>query len=274
MAPHAAPQAAPQAARQAQDLDHLLVEARDLEKRFRTQDPRRRFQSTIVHAVRGVSFQCYAGEVFGLLGPNGAGKTTTIRMLTTILRPTSGTARIAGHDVVDEPAAVRRVIGVLPENAGIYGRLTARDAIRYAGRLYGVEPEVLETRIAAIAEALELTPHLDRLTDTFSKGMKQKVNIARALVHNPPVVFLDEPTSGLDVISARSVREFIQRFKDEGRCVIMSTHVMEEAERLCDRVAIIAAGQVRAMGWLQDLKAETGLGLEEIFMQLVEQTVP
>jgi sodium transport system ATP-binding protein len=240
----------------------VLVEAQDLQKRFRN-----------FHAVKGVSFQCYAGEVFGLLGPNGAGKTTTIRMLTTILRPTSGTARIAGHDVTREPAAVRNVIGVLPENAGIYGRLTAREAVRYAGRLYGVQPEVLEGRVEAILEALELTPHMDRLTDTFSKGMKQKVNIARALVHDPPVVFLDEPTSGLDVISARSVRDFVSRFKQDGRCVIMSTHVMEEAERLCDRVAIIAAGRVQAEGRLEDLKARTGLGLEEIFVQLVEDTV-
>ncbi len=240
----------------------VLVEAQDLQKRFRT-----------FHAVKGVSFRCYAGEVFGLLGPNGAGKTTTIRMLTTILRPTSGTARIAGHDVIEDPEAVRRVIGVLPENAGIYGRLTAREAVRYAGRLYGVHPEVLEARVEAIFDGLELTPDIDRVTDTFSKGMKQKVNIARALVHDPPVVFLDEPTSGLDVISARSVREFVQRFKRDGRCVIMSTHIMEEAERLCDRVAIIAGGKVQAEGRLDDLKARTGLGLEETFVQLVEDTV-
>ncbi len=240
----------------------VLVDAQGLQKRFRN-----------FHAVKGVSFQCYGGEVFGLLGPNGAGKTTTIRMLTTILRPTSGTATIAGHDIIGEPEAVRRVIGVLPENTGIYGRLTAREAVRYAGRLYGVHPEVLEGRVEAIFEALEMTPHLDRLTDTFSKGMKQKVNIARALVHDPPVIFLDEPTSGLDVISARSVREFVSRFKEDGRCVIMSTHVMEEAERLCDRVAIIAGGQLQAQGRLDDLKAQTGLGLEEIFVQLVEDTV-
>ncbi len=240
----------------------VLVDAQGLQKRFRN-----------FHAVKGVSFQCYGGEVFGLLGPNGAGKTTTIRMLTTILRPTSGTATIAGHDIIREPEAVRRVIGVLPENTGIYGRLTAREAVRYAGRLYGVHPEVLEGRVEAIFEALEMTPHLDRLTDTFSKGMKQKVNIARALVHDPPVIFLDEPTSGLDVISARSVREFVSRFKEDGRCVIMSTHVMEEAERLCDRVAIIAGGQLQAQGRLDDLKAQTGLGLEEIFVQLVEDTV-
>jgi sodium transport system ATP-binding protein len=240
----------------------VLVEALDLQKRFR------RF-----HAVRGVSFHCYAGEVFGLLGPNGAGKTTTIRMLTTILRPTAGEARVAGHDVAREPEEVRRVIGVLPENAGVYGRLTGRDVIRYAGRLHGVPPDMLEARLEAICARLDLGPHLDRITDTYSKGMKQKVNVARALVHNPPVVFLDEPTSGLDVISARSVRDVIQGFKQEGRCVIMSTHVMEEAERLCDRVAIIAAGRVRAQGRLADLKAQTGLGLEEIFVQLVAQTV-
>ena len=240
----------------------VLVDVQGLQKRFRN-----------FHAVKGVSFQCFGGEVFGLLGPNGAGKTTTIRMLTTILRPTSGTATIAGHDVVREPEAVRAVIGVLPENTGIYGRLTAREVVRYTGRLYGVHPEVLEGRVEAIFEALEMTPHLDRVTDTFSKGMKQKVNIARALVHDPPVIFLDEPTSGLDVISARSVREFVDRFKQDGRCVIMSTHVMEEAERLCDRVAIIAGGQVQAQGRLDDLKAQTGLGLEEIFVQLVEDTV-
>ena len=240
----------------------VLVEARDLHKRFRD-----------FHAVNGISFRCYAGEVFGLLGPNGAGKTTTIRMLTTILRPTAGVARVAGHDVVGDPGGVRRAIGVLPENSGVYGRLTAREAVRYAGQLYGVAPLALEARVGAILEALEMTPHMDRMTDTFSKGMKQKVNIARALVHDPPVVFLDEPTSGLDVISARAVRDFVQRFKRDGRCVIMSTHVMEEAERLCDRVAIIAGGKVRAEGRLEELKAATGLGLEEIFVQLVEDTV-
>ena len=240
----------------------ILVEADNLEKRFRG-----------YHAVRGISLRCYAGEVFGLLGPNGAGKTTTLRMLTTVLRPTAGTARIAGHDVVGASAQVRRAIGVLPENAGVYGRLTGRESIRYTGRLHGVPPEELEARIERIAGALELTPHLDRLTETFSKGMKQKVNVARALVHNPPVVFLDEPTSGLDVFSARAVREFIDGARREGRCVIMSTHVMEEAEKLCDRVAIVAGGRVRAEGPLDELKARTGLELEEIFVQLVAQTV-
>jgi len=240
----------------------ILVEADNLQKRFHGYD-----------AVRGITLRCYAGEVFGLLGPNGAGKTTTLRMLTTVLRPTAGTARIAGHDVMGEPAAVRRAIGVLPENAGVYGRLTARESIRYAGRLYGVPSDVLEGRIEALAAALELTPHLDRLCETFSKGMKQKVNVARALVHHPPVVFLDEPTSGLDVLSARAVREFVDGAKREGRCVIMSTHIMDEAEKLCDRVAIVAGGRVRAEGPLDDLKARTGLDLEEIFVQLVAQAV-
>jgi sodium transport system ATP-binding protein len=247
---------------EAGDGQRLLVEARNLQKKFKS-----------YHAVRGVSFTCYAGEVFGLLGPNGAGKTTTIRMLTTILRPTAGTAQIAGHDVTREPEAVRRSIGVLPENAGVYGRLTGREAIRYAGRLYGLGGPGLEQRIVEIADALELTTHLDRLTDTYSKGMKQKVNVARALIHNPPVVFLDEPTSGLDVFSARSVRDFVLRFKAEGRCVVLSTHMMEEAERLCDRVAIIAGGRIRAEGDLAALKAETGKDLEEIFMTMVGQSI-
>jgi sodium transport system ATP-binding protein len=255
-------QARPSGQTEADEGGRLLVEARDLQKKFKS-----------YHAVRGVSFQCYAGEVFGLLGPNGAGKTTTIRMLTTILKPSSGTARIAGHDVVRDPEAVRRSIGVLPENAGVYGRLSGREAIRYAGRLYGLGGPALEQRIVEIADALELTTHLDRLTDTYSKGMKQKVNVARSLIHNPPVVFLDEPTSGLDVFSARSVRDFVLRFKAEGRCVILSTHMMEEAERLCDRVAIIAGGRIRAEGDLAELKAETGKDLEEIFMTMVGQSI-
>src|SRR5207244_218189 len=146
-------------------------------------------------------------------------------------------------------------------------------AVRCAGRLYGVQPEVVEGRVEAILEALEMPPHIDRITDTLSRGMKQKVNIARALIHDPPVVFLDEPTSGLDVISARSVREFVRRFKRDGRCVILSTHIMEEAERLCDRVAIIAGGRVLAQGRLEELKARTGLGLEEIFVQLVGDAI-
>ncbi|HEX9244766.1 MAG TPA: ABC transporter ATP-binding protein, partial [bacterium] len=224
-------------------------------------------------AVDGLDLRVERGQILGLLGPNGAGKTTTLRMLTTILRPTSGGARIAGYDVTREPEAVRRVIGVLPEQAGIYGRLTAREAVRYAGRLYGVQPEVLEGRVEAILETLEMAPHIDRISDTLSRGMKQKVNIARALIHDPPVVFLDEPTAGLDVISARSVREFVQRFKRDGRCVILSTHIMEEAERLCDRVAIIAGGRVLAQGRLADLKAHTGRGLEETFVQFVEDAV-
>jgi sodium transport system ATP-binding protein len=193
-------------------------------------------------------------------------------MLTTLLRPTSGRARIAGYDVAEHPAAVRRSIGVLPENAGVYGRLTAREAIRYTGRLYGVSPDALEARISALAASLDLTPHLDRLCETFSKGMKQKVNVARALVHNPPVIFLDEPTSGLDVLSARAVREFVDGARREGRCVILSTHVMDEADKLCDRVAIVAAGRVRAEGRLDDLKARSGLDLEDLFVQRVAGT--
>jgi sodium transport system ATP-binding protein len=238
----------------------ILVEADHLEKRFPG-----------YAAVRGISLRCYAGEVFGLLGPNGAGKTTTLRMLTTVLRPTAGTARIAGHDVVTDSAAVRRAIGVLPENAGVYGRLTARESIRYTGQLYGVPADALDARLEALAATLDLTPHLDRLCETFSKGMKQKVNVARALVHNPPVIFLDEPTSGLDVISARAVRDFVEGAKRDGRCVILSTHVMDEADKLCDRVAIVAAGRVRAEGTLADLKAQSGLDLEDLFVQQVAE---
>jgi sodium transport system ATP-binding protein len=204
-------------------------------------------------AVGDVTFNVDDGEVFGLLGPNGAGKTTTLRMLSTVLRPDSGTATVDGFDIRHQKAEVRRRLGILVENAGLYVHLTARECLRYAGNLHGLGGEALEAEIAHIAEALGMSSFLDRRTQGFSKGMTRKVVIGMALVHAPRNIILDEPTAGLDVVSTRLVREMILRFKAEGRCVILSTHLMSEVERLCDRVGIIHRGQIRAIGSVPEL---------------------
>lgn len=223
-----------------------------------------------VRAVDGLTFSASQGEVLGLLGPNGAGKTTTLRMLSTVLVPTAGTARVGGHDVRAEPAAVRANLGVLPEYWGLYGRLTPREHLRYFGRLHGLQGAPLEARIQALVADLEMDEYADRRCEPFSKGMKQKVALGRALIHNPQHLLLDEPTAGLDVMSARNVRDLIERFRSEGRCVILSTHILSEAERLCDRLVIIDHGRVVAGGTPGELLRETGqTTLEEAFVHLV-----
>lgn len=223
-----------------------------------------------VRAVDGVTFSAEEGEVLGLLGPNGAGKTTTLRLLSTVLRPTAGTARVDGHDIGKAPAAARAALGVLPEYWGLYGRLTPREHLRYFGQLHGMSGPTLEARIVALLEALDMQPYADRRCEPFSKGMKQKVALGRAMIHNPRHLLLDEPTAGLDVMSARGVRELIGRFRDEGRCVIVSTHILGEAERICDRLAIIHSGKIIAGGRPEDLMRHTGQGtLEEAFVSLV-----
>jgi len=223
-----------------------------------------------VRAVDGISFNAAEGEVLGLLGPNGAGKTTTLRMLSTVLRPSAGTARVGGHDLIREPAAVRAALGVLPEYWGLYGRLTPREHLRYFGRLYGMDGDRLERRIDEVVALLEIGEYSERRCEPFSKGMKQKVALGRALIHDPRHLLLDEPTAGLDVMSARSVREVIARFRDEGRCVILSTHILAEAERLCDRLALIDHGRIVASGSPEDLRRQTGREtLEEAFVALV-----
>jgi len=223
-----------------------------------------------VRAVDGISFDAAEGEVLGLLGPNGAGKTTTLRMLSTVLRPSAGNARVGGHDLIREPAAVRAALGVLPEYWGLYGRLTPREHLRYFGRLYGMDGDRLERRIDEVVALLEIGEYSERRCEPFSKGMKQKVALGRALIHDPRHLLLDEPTAGLDVMSARSVREVIARFRDEGRCVILSTHILAEAERLCDRLALIDHGRIVASGSPEDLRRQTGREtLEEAFVALV-----
>ncbi len=223
-----------------------------------------------VRAVDGISFTAREGEVLGLLGPNGAGKSTTLRMLSTVLRPSAGTARVDGHDLRSEPAAVRAALGVLPEYWGLYGRLTPREHLRYFGRLYGMGGDRLESRIQAVVALFGIEEYADRRCEPFSKGMKQKVALGRALIHDPRHLLLDEPTAGLDVMSARGVREVIARLRDEGRCVILSTHILAEAERLCDRLELIDQGRVVASGTPEEIRKLAGReSLEEAFVALV-----
>ena len=228
----------------------------------------KRFKSLV--AVDDVSFTCRDGEVFGLLGPNGAGKTTLLRLLATVLEPTAGTAVVDGLDVRRESGQVRARIGLLVETAGLYNRLTPREHLRYYGRLHGMTDAQLERRIEAVVGLLEMADFADRRTEGFSMGMHRRVILGEALIHDPPNMILDEPTAGLDVMSTRNVRDIIARFRDEGRCVLISTHLMSEAQRLCDRVAIIHKGRLRAVDTPEALIAQTGTSeLEEAFVSIV-----
>src|SRR6185312_14783917 len=194
-----------------------------------------------VKAVDGVSFTARDGEITGLLGPNGAGKTTTLRMLYTLMRPDSGQVLVDGMDAARDPVAVRRVLGVLPDARGLYKRLTARENIEYFARLHGIAGATLHARRDALSEALEMRDILDRRTEGFSQGQRVKTAIARALVHDPKNIILDEPTNGLDVMSTRGLRRFMQQLKGEGRCVLFSSHIMQEVAALCDRIVVIAS---------------------------------
>jgi sodium transport system ATP-binding protein len=223
-----------------------------------------------VLAVDHISFEARAGEVFGLLGPNGAGKTTAMRMLCTVLRPTSGTASIAGHDIVKEPGEVRKHIGFLSANTAIYDRMSAWELVEYFGRLYGLGEIELKSRMEHVFTTLKMNDFRDVLGAKMSTGMRQKVSIARAIIHDPPVLIFDEPTAGLDVLVARSVMQTIQQLRELGKCILFSTHIMREVERLCDRVAMMGSGRIRACGTLAELREEFGQSdLEELFFQLV-----
>ncbi len=241
-----------------------MIEAKELYKEFK--DKKR----GVVKAADHVSFNCKAGEVFGLLGPNGAGKTTTLRMLSTAIRPTSGTAIINGFDVVAEPEKVRSQIGFLSGNTGLYGRLTSRETVTYFGKLYGMQKEQIAKRIEELFSILDMQSFADTRADKLSTGMKQKVSIARSVVHNPMVMVFDEPTTGLDVMSSRTIVEFIRSCRDQGKCVIFSTHIMSEAVRLCDQVAIIHNGRIYREGTVKELLDQTGLdNLEDAFIKIV-----
>jgi sodium transport system ATP-binding protein len=243
-----------------------MIDVHDLSKRFPDLH-----QGEVV-ALDGISFEVRPGEVFGLLGPNGAGKTTCLRLLSTILRPTSGTASIDGKDIVEEPDEVRARIGFLSGTTGLYDRMTARETVEYFGRLYGLSEEQLSESIERIFTTLSIHEFADVLTIRLSTGMRQKVSIARTLVHDPPVLIFDEPTTGLDVLVARAVLDTVARLRDEGKCIIYSTHIMREVERLCDRLAIIHRGRILAEGSQRDIMAASDQpDLEEHFFDLVSR---
>ena len=223
-----------------------------------------------VRAVDGVSLEAHAGEIFGLLGPNGAGKTTLLRILATILAPTSGTAEIGGYDIVHNPAGVRAQIGYLSGSAGLYERLTGRQVLHYFATLYGLKDAAAKHRIDSLIEELDMSSYIDGKCDKFSTGQKQRVSIARAVVHDPPILFFDEPTNGLDLIAARTVIRYIKDRRADGKCVVFSTHIMSEVEALCDRIAIIYEGKVAAIGTMDDLRRLTGAQLfEDVFMRII-----
>lgn len=225
-----------------------------------------------VRAVSGVSFAAYPGEIFGVLGPNGAGKTTLLRMLATILSPSSGTATIADYDIRQHPEKVRANIGFLTGSAGLYERLTPREMLTYFGELNGMRLDVIRQRLDELVEMLDMGEFIDRRCDKLSTGQKQRTSIARAVLHNPPVLFFDEPTSGLDIMAARTVVQFIRQCRTQGRTVIFSTHIMSEVEALCDRIAVIYHGKCIAIGTLAELRDSTGETLfENVFMRLIER---
>ena len=222
-----------------------------------------------VQAVRRVSFSAPDGSITGLLGPNGAGKTTTLRMIATLVTPSGGRALVDRIDVTADPLGARARLGVLSDARGLYARLTARENIAYYGELRGLAPAQVAAAIARLAAWLDLGALLDRRTDGFSQGERMKVAIARALVHDPPNVMLDEPTNGLDVMTTRSLRDVVRRLRDAGKCVLFSSHVMQEVSALCDGIVIVARGSVVASGTAADLLAASGRdNLEDAFVHL------
>jgi sodium transport system ATP-binding protein len=244
-----------------------MIEVKQLSKSF--EDKSR----GTVHAVDELSFEAHAGEIFGLLGSNGAGKTTTLRMLATILKPTAGTAVVAGHDVVDAPDQVRRSIGFLSGDMGLYHRLTPREVLMLFGQLAGLDHKAAARRSAELIERFDMTSYANSRIDNFSTGMKQRLAVARVVMHDPPVLILDEPTTGLDVPTAQIIEEFVVEAKRRGKCIIYSTHVMEEAEYLCDRIGVVHQGRLTALGTMDELRSHTGKHrLREIFLNLLNLT--
>ena len=231
---------------------------------------RKTFNKGRVVAVDEVSFTARDGQITGLLGPNGAGKTTTLRMLYTLLKPDSGHMRVDGIDPENEPLRVKRALGVVPDSRGLYDRLTARENIRYYGRLQGIAAPAMAAHIERMAEVLDMGEFIDRRTDGFSQGQRVKVAIARALIHDPRTVLLDEPSNGLDVMTTRALRGFLRDLRAQGRCVVLSTHIMQEVAQLCDRIVIIARGQVAAEGTADELLRRSGeSNLEDAFVKLI-----
>lgn len=225
-----------------------------------------------VHAVDGVTFDCRPGEVFGLLGANGAGKTTTLRMLSTVLRPTGGSATLMGHDIAREPEAVRRSLGFYSASTALYPRLTARETIEFFTRVNGYPADGVWLRVDELVERFGISEYENARVDKLSSGMKQKVSIARTVAHDPPVLIFDEPTVGLDVMNALAMVKVIRELKEEGKTIIFSSHIMSEVEKLCDRIGILHRGRLLALGTLDELREATGEHyLEDVFLDYVKK---
>ena len=240
-----------------------MIEVQDLRKSFQTRQGE-------VRAVDGVSFAAPDGSITGLLGPNGAGKTTILRMLYTLMRPDAGNVLVDGMDATLHPAAARARLGVLPDARGIYKRLSARENIEYFGRLQGLSDALIRERTSRLVEALGMHDFIERRAEGFSQGQRTKTALARALVHGPRNVLLDEPTNGLDVMTTRSLRQFLLGLKAAGHCVVLSSHIMQEVGRLCDRIVVIAHGRVVSMGSPDEIRAATGLAnLEDAFVSVI-----
>jgi sodium transport system ATP-binding protein len=240
-----------------------MIEVQDLHKAFKV-------KKGLVRAVDGVSFAAQDGLITGLLGPNGAGKTTTLRMMYTLMQPDRGSVRVDGRDAFTDAAAVRRSLGVLPDARGVYKRLTARENIVYFGRLHGLDDRTIAARAERLVTALGMEDFIDRQAEGYSQGQRTKTAIARALVHEPKNVILDEPTNGLDVMTTRGLREFLRALKSQGRCVILSSHIMQEVGLLCDHIVIIARGKVVAQGSADELRQQSGEeNLEDAFVRLI-----
>lgn len=241
-----------------------MVEVRDLSKTFF--EPKK----GEIRAVDHVSFTAQPGRILGLLGVNGAGKTTTLRMLSTVLSPGSGTATVGGHDICREPAKVRAAIGFVSGSTALYGRLTVKECLEYFGQLYGLNGDALKSALDRVTTQMNLDGFMGQLCDKLSTGQKQRVSIARAIIHNPAIMFFDEPTAGLDVLASQAIMEFIEACRSQNKTVVFSTHIMSEVERLCDDVVVIHAGKVRASGSAPELKEQTGENtLEQAFLSLV-----
>ena len=228
-----------------------------------------------VRAVDGIDFHCDAGEIFGLLGANGAGKTTTLRMLATILEPTDGWARVMGHEVRAEPEAVRRTLGFYSASTALYPRLTARETLDFFARVNGLPKERVPGRVQELVERFGIEAYADARVEKLSSGMRQKVSIARTIAHDPPVLIFDEPTVGLDVMAALEMQRIVRELRDEGKTILFSTHIMSEAEKLCDRIAILHRGRILACATLEELRDRTGRHyLEDIFVHYVGAPEP
>ncbi len=225
-------------------------------------------------AVDDISFDAMPGEIFGLLGPNGAGKTTVLRILSTVLHPTGGTASVNGFDVVQQAEQVRRQIGFVSTNTAIYDRMTGWEMVEFFGLLYGISIDVLHQRMERLFERFQMNSLRDLLGSCMSTGMKQKVSIARAMIHDPPVLIFDEATSGLDILAAREVLATVEQLRDQGKCILFSSHIMSEVQRICDRLAIMHHGQILAHGTLEQLKHAFGdVELEDLFFDLISDRI-